>query len=133
VSNYRQVRNIDHPRVAAGGYVYEHVLIAERALGHALPPGAHVHHVDGDKSNNANANLVICQDNSYHKLLHFRARIVRAGHNPNVEKLCCTCKQWKPYELFAKCRESYCDGRHGSCRSCNSANARASVLRRRAG
>src|SRR5262245_41632863 len=39
-----------------------HVLMAEAAVGHPLPPGAKVHHVDGNRWNNANANLVICQD-----------------------------------------------------------------------
>lgn len=42
---------------------------AERALGHCLPPLAVVHHhtYEGDKSQ-----LVICQDQGYHTLLHER-------------------------------------------------------------
>ena len=50
-----------------------HVLRAEKALGHPLPKGAVVHHVDGDVGN-PNARLVICQDQAYHLLLHRRAR-----------------------------------------------------------
>jgi DNA-directed RNA polymerase sigma subunit (sigma70/sigma32) len=32
-----------------------------------------VHHVNGDRSDNRPANLVICEDQSYHQLLHQRA------------------------------------------------------------
>lgn len=67
----------DHPRANSVGYVYEHIVIAERALGHPLPDGAVVHHFDENKSNNGNGNLVICQDEAYHHLLHARQRAVR--------------------------------------------------------
>jgi hypothetical protein len=73
-----------------------HIIVAEAALGHPLPKGAEVHHVDEDKRNNANSNLVICQDKAYHRFLHFRARIVKAGGNPNTERLCCCCKRIFP-------------------------------------
>lgn len=59
----------------------EHQVIAERALGKPLPLGAHVHHIDGNPLNNANNNLVICQDATYHKLLHRRQKALLAcGH-----------------------------------------------------
>jgi len=56
----------------AAKHVPQHVFVAEQALGKPLPHGAQVHHVDLNKGNNANANLVICQDQLYHKLLHLR-------------------------------------------------------------
>ncbi len=49
-------------------------LIATLALGHRLPKGAEVHHVDGNHANNTPSNLVICQDHTYHVLLHRRQR-----------------------------------------------------------
>lgn len=59
----------------------EHVMVAEKALGKPLPVGAIVHHVDENKGNNRNNNLVICQDNAYHKLLHRRMDAFKAsGH-----------------------------------------------------
>jgi HNH endonuclease len=68
----------NHPR-ASVGYVMEHTLVAERALGHYLPTGAVVHHVDGNKWNNTPTNLVICQDQAYHVLLHKRQRALARG------------------------------------------------------
>lgn len=74
-----------------------HIVIAEAALGKPLPIGVHVHHVDENKWNNTNKNLVICQDAKYHQLLHARARVLRAGGNPNLQRICCHCKQlWTP-------------------------------------
>lgn len=63
----------DHPKAHAG-CVYEHVLVVEAALGHLLPPKAVVHHHDEQKANNAPGNLVACEDESYHRLLHKRMR-----------------------------------------------------------
>ena len=53
---------------------YEHIVVAERALGKPLPKGAVVHHVDGQQWNNEPSNLVICPDQAYHMLLHRRMK-----------------------------------------------------------
>lgn len=88
--------------INAGGYrvhgknherTYEHVTVAERVLGKPLPPGAIVHHVDGNPANNAPSNLVICPDQAYHLLLHVRQRAIEACGNPNYRK-CMVCKRW---------------------------------------
>lgn len=76
--------------------VVEHLLIAERALGHRLPKGAVVHHFDGNKRNNARTNLVICEDQSYHRLLHRRQDIILFGGNPETERLCHGCMSIRP-------------------------------------
>lgn len=104
--------------VRDGVIVCEHVVIAERALGRPLPAGAEVHHVDENSHNNAPSNLVICQDKAYHKLLHYRARIVRAGANPNTHRLCSLCKQALPLEQFNNRRGHASSGRQNACREC---------------
>lgn len=80
----------------------EHVLVAEQALGHPLPPGAVVHHVDLDKTNNTPTNLVVCPDDAYHALLHQRQRALDAGA-PAHWRRCAYCKQYdEPDRLYIK-------------------------------
>lgn len=121
-----------HPHASSSGCVYQHVLIAERALGRLLPLGAHVHHVDGNPRNNANENLVICQDAAYHKLLHYRSKIVRAGGNPNTDKVCCDCRQARPLEIFNVMRSNKSSGRQSACRDCSKARDERKRAARRA-
>ena len=64
-------------RMEDGTYKFEHVVMAEKAIGRELPFGSVVHHVDRDGTNNNTKtpwNLVVCPDQKYHLLLHARAR-----------------------------------------------------------
>lgn len=85
--------------------VLRHVLIAETAIGKRLPPKAEVHHVDCNKGNDTNANLVVCQDRRYHLLLHKRTAAMQAcGHADWIK--CQICKQYSPAEEI----KSYSNG-----------------------
>lgn len=90
---YIQTLYPDHPRANVRGYVFEHILIAEIVLDKYLPDKAVVHHIDGNPNNNKIDNLVICENNSYHLLLHKRQRSLKAcGHVNGV--WCRWCKSY---------------------------------------
>lgn len=96
--------NINHSGYVEGRFEhgkreYEHVRIAELALGHSLPKGACVHHVNENRSDNRPENLVICPDDSYHKLLHRRMTALAACGNPNWRK-CPQCQTWDDPKNF---------------------------------
>lgn len=57
-----------------GKLVYEHRVLAEKALGKPLPKGAVVHHTKAPGDNHGPFKLVICPDQEYHLHLHARAR-----------------------------------------------------------
>lgn len=71
----------------------QHVIVAEKALGKPLPPGAVVHHVDRNRQNNDPSNLVVCPDQAYHKLIHLREDAMRACGNPNYRR-CLFCREY---------------------------------------
>lgn len=58
-----------------GQRIYEHIHLAEKALGRKLPAEAVVHHMNGNPSDNSIPfNLIICPDQAYHLLLHHRMK-----------------------------------------------------------
>lgn len=93
----------------------KHVQVATKALGHPLPDGAIVHHVDEDSGNYRDDNLCILQSRAEHNSLHRRLRVLRAGGNPWTQMICKTCggvfdfDQFCPSEVIVK---------SGRCRKC---------------
>ena len=99
-------------------YRCEHLVIAEAVLGRPLPDGAVIHHANADGSDNRKSNLVICQDQAYHMLLHKRMRARDAcGHADWLP--CVSCKRYDdPRNMYVRNRGT---GRH---RECHAADAR---------
>lgn len=124
---YVLVRRPTHPRADRQGYVREHLLVAERALGRPVPARHPVHHVDRDRSHNAPTNLVLCEDQAYHLLLEQRTRALDACGHPDWLR-CEVCGAYDaPDEL--RLRPS---GRRGSHAACERRYARDRYARRSA-
>lgn len=111
------------------GVVLEHVHIVERVLGHPLPSGVEVHHVNTIKGDNRNENLVVCQDRAYHMLLHSRMRARRACGHVDWHR-CVFCKAWGApwaveyvrYWAHRDCRLAYRRARWHQIHGCPEAN-----------
>lgn len=83
-----------HPSANSTGYVHEHRVVAERAMGRRLKRNEVVHHIDGDKANNRNDNLLICSV-KYHSWLHARMCLIYQYVMFNRED-----KPWQPSLSF---------------------------------
>lgn len=109
--------------INASGYVevcvegrrtYEHILVAEQALGKPLPPGAVVHHTNENKSDNRPENLVVCPDEAYHRLLHMRMEALSACGNPDWRR-CWVCKAWGPPDEVVRRPSGKRQHQHTAC------------------
>ena len=119
-TGYVLIYRPEHPRTMGDCYVQEHTLVAEAALGKYLPPLAIVHHVDDNRQNNAPTNLVICENTSYHRLLHTRRTAYRATGNPNARK-CGYCHDW----VSPSDPDRYARGNHVAHRRCRQEYSRS--------
>ena len=102
---YTLIREPEHPR-SVSGYVPEHILIAEKALGKFIKLPHVVHHHTPEQ-------LVICENPGYHLLLHKRQRAYEACGNVHWLK-CKYCKQYDdPENMFISGDQHY----HRACKN----------------
>lgn len=66
-TGYKVVYFPDHPRAWSTGYVYIHVIVAEKKLGRYLKKGENVHHIDGNRLNNNPNNIEVLSKTAHHK------------------------------------------------------------------
>ena len=86
-----------------------HRYLLEEHLGKKLLTTQHVHHINGDKTDNRIENLLICSTRRHGKL-HRRNKII------NGKKRCTKCEKW----LMAKNFAWNNGNRHSYCRLCMS-------------
>lgn len=73
--NYLQIYYPQHPRVNERGYVYQHIIIMEKIIGRYLKPKEIIHHIDGNRYNNSENNLMLFKSRGQHINFHRRNRI----------------------------------------------------------
>ncbi len=120
---YIEIYHPCHHRAGTHGYVFEHVLVAERILGRPLKDGETVHHIDENRQNNENDNIYIFCIDAAHKTFHQRLIAFNSCGHWNWRK-CKYCHTWDaPTKLvFTNHRSVY----HKQC-----ANDYAQTLKKR--
>jgi hypothetical protein len=122
--------------VREGGYLLitkngksekKHRIIIKKILGHEINKRHPVHHFDGNGGNNENHNLVLCESQFYHGLLHKRAKALKeCGHADWL--MCRYCKEYdSPNNLYTEPRP----GKHSLHRSCGSQYKRDLLKRKK--
>jgi hypothetical protein len=71
-----------------------------------------------------NSQLVICENQGYHRFLHARTRVKRLGGNPNTDAWCGHCHQMKPHSAFSGDSSNTFTGLYRWCRECNNEGQR---------
>jgi hypothetical protein len=90
---------------------FEHVIVAEKALGKPLPKCAVVHHFNEAKADNSPTNLVVCPSQKYHMLLHHRMKALAACGNPDWRP----CHRCSKHDAIANMYFTGKQYRHRSC------------------
>ena len=99
---------VGHPSADCRGYAYEHRLVAEKKIGRKLKPDEMIHHVDGNRQNNAPENITVVVGNSEHYFEHRKPGCcLRKPHESNPLVMCpCGCGQsFKKYDTHGRPRK----------------------------
>lgn len=96
----------DHPKALKSrgykGWVYEHVVVAEKFMKRPLNKDEHVHHLDFDRSNDHPSNLLVILASQHAKLHAF----LRRGGKSLVTSSCRVCGEDTEYGTYCskECR-----------------------------
>lgn len=99
IGDRREMKAQGHPNSMRKDSMRIYRYMAAKALGGALPIKAHVHHFSDNQ-------LVVCQDASYHRLIHTRQTAYKATGDAH-KRICCICHKWDdPEKLVFKKRSN---------------------------
>lgn len=111
---YIEVIKPEHPNARKNGSVLEHRLVAERKLGRYLKKTEVVHHIDENKTNNDEDNLIVFRTNADHVRFHKIGTMKDMGDGtytcPILEKNIVQCKHCGKYFIKNKDKKhnKYC-------------------------
>lgn len=107
-SGYVLIRvGVDHPMADVRGYAYEHRVQAQASTGRALRDDEHVHHINGNKSDNRPENLEVVTA-AEHCLRHRTAGVHRrlpGEANPTVACGCGCGATFERYDAMGRPRQ----------------------------
>lgn len=91
----------NHPRATKDGVVYSHIISAEKKIGRYLKDGEVVHHINENKHDNREENLIVFKTNADHSAFHKGLKATLIGDvyecldkNPKI-KICPICNSTK--------------------------------------
>ena len=126
---YILIKDVESPLAQANGYVFAHWKVVYDLLGDIASPqkGHQIHHVDGNPKNNEPSNLVVCQDNAYHALLHARAKAFYGCGDVN-KRQCYICKEFDEPENMIQRKNGKGSYWHKECERIQRARKKATKL-----
>lgn len=101
LNGYIMVYEPGHPKAMTSdnwkGFVYEHILVAERDLKRPIKDNEDVHHLDFNRANNTPSNLIVLEKSQHTKLhMHYRKL------DPNIDNV-------KNIDTSIRCQKKGCD------------------------
>ena len=112
-NGYVEIVMPEHPNARRNGTIFEHRLMAEKKLGRMLTTEECVHHIDGNRCNNALDNLIVFKTSSDHTAFHRGVQMVQDGDvwycpdkgyiRTETCPVCCTNNKDKQADMCIEC------------------------------